>query len=138
MHRHSMAAFAALAVVLAAGCGPKADAGGAATSAVKEIELGRRLNADKSLGDKTETFLPSDTVYVVIDTDAPGALTLTARWSFEEGQLVDESSQTVAATGKARTEFHIAKLDGFPTGKYKVEVTVDGKPAGSEEFTVKR
>ena len=33
---------------------------------------------------------------------------------------------------------YISKPSGWPVGKYKVEVSVDGSPAGSKEFEVKQ
>ena len=41
-----------------------------------------------------------------------------------------------ASTAGARTEFHISKADGWPAGKYKVEVSLNGVPAETKEFTV--
>jgi hypothetical protein len=35
------------------------------------------------------------------------------------------------------TEFHISKPDGWPAGKYSVVISIDGKPAGSQDFEVK-
>jgi len=35
------------------------------------------------------------------------------------------------------TEFHIAKPSGWPTGKYKVEVALDGNVVQSREFEIK-
>ncbi|WNL46030.1 hypothetical protein RKE25_21895 [Dyella sp. BiH032] len=31
----------------------------------------------------------------------------------------------------------ISKPDGWPTGNYKVEITLNGQPAGTKEFSVK-
>jgi hypothetical protein len=45
-------------------------------------------------------------------------------------------SETIAPTGPAATEFHISKTGGWPTGQYRVEVTANGVPAGSKDFTV--
>ena len=39
---------------------------------------------------------------------------------------MDESEQTIAPTGSAATEFHISKPDGWPAGKYKLEVLLNG------------
>jgi len=50
---------------------------------------------------------------------------------------VKEGTETIAPTGPAVTEFHISKPSGWPAGKYKVEIAVDGAPAGSKEFEVK-
>ena len=40
--------------------------------------------------------------------------------------------------GQARTEFHVFKPTGWPEGKYKVEVSLNGALAGSKDFEVKR
>lgn len=80
---------------------------------------------------------PADTVYVSVVTEgsAPSA-TLTARWTYEDGQLVDEASQTIAPAARTATEFHILKPDGWPPGDYRVEISLNGKPAGSKGFEV--
>lgn len=106
---------------------------------VEEIDIGRSLNADKSIADNTTSFKPNDTIYLSVKTDgsAPSAQ-LRTRWLFSDGQVVDEASQTISPTGEARTEFHIAKPDGFPPGKYKAEVYLNGQQAGTKEFEVER
>jgi uncharacterized protein YfaS (alpha-2-macroglobulin family) len=72
-----------------------------------------------------------------VKTDGSGINTpVKARWTFEDGQLVDETTQSISPNGETRTEFHISKPEGWPKGKYKVEVFVDGQPAGSKEFNV--
>ncbi len=59
-----------------------------------------------------ETFAPTDTIYASVATDSASASTLSARWTFEDGQLVSETLETVAGGERAATEFHIAKPDG--------------------------
>ena len=112
--------------------------GGTAGVRVTNIDLGRSLAADKGIADKTSDFRPSDTVYLSVETDgsAPQA-TLLTRWTYQDGQVVKELSETIAPTGKARTEFHIVKPDGWPAGKYAVAVSLNGTPAGSKDFVVK-
>jgi hypothetical protein len=110
-----------------------------ATEAVRvtDVDLGRSLGADKRVADKTDSFKPNETVYVSVTTEGSAAsATLKARWTFEGDQLVQESSQTIAPTGTAVTEFHIAKPDGWPKGSYKVEVFLNGNPVESESFKV--
>jgi hypothetical protein len=51
--------------------------------------------------------------------------------------VVKEQSESIAPTGTAATEFHISKPKPWPVGKYKVEIAVDGAPAGSKDFEVK-
>jgi len=60
------------------------------------------------------------------------------RDGYQDGQIVDESTQTIAPTGAARTEFHISKPDGWPAGKYKLEVLLNGTSAGTKDFDVQR
>jgi hypothetical protein len=110
----------------------------AASVRVTEIDLGRSLAADKRIADKTSEFRPSDTIYASVETDgtSPQA-TLVTRWTYQDGQVVKELSETIAPTGRTRTEFHIVKPDGWPAGKYTVAVLLNGAAAGSKDFEVK-
>ncbi len=150
MHINSRArliAFASISLIAVAACAkreetPQVDtaAGAVATDnvAVISIELGRHIGADKRVTDMTSEFARADTIYAVVSTSGSSpAATLQARWTFEDGQVVDESSQTVAPSGPAVTEFHITKPGGFPPGKYKVEILLNGTSTGSKDFTVK-
>jgi hypothetical protein len=112
-------------------------AGAAGAVKVVDIELGRSVAPDKTIADKTDDFSPTDTVYVAVKTEgaAPSAK-LDAHWTYEDGQKVDESTQTIVPTGPAVTEFHVTKPDGLPPGEYRVEIFLNGAPAGSESFRV--
>ena len=106
---------------------------------VTGVDLGKSILPDRSVASATSTFAPRDTVFASVATEgAAAAATIRARFSFDDGQLVNESTQTIAPTGPARTEFHISRPGGWPAGKYKVEVFLDSQPAGSKEFEVKR
>ena len=106
---------------------------------VSQIDMGRSLNADKTVNDNTDSFKPNDAIYASIATEgsAPTA-TLKARWTYQDGQVVNESTQTITPTGNARTEFHISKPDGWPTGKYKLEVFLNGSSSATKDFEVTR
>jgi len=105
---------------------------------VTALELGNQLGADKRVTQQVTAFAPKDTIYVSVVTNgaSPSAM-LTAKWTYQDGQVVNESTQTIAPTGPATTEFHIAKPDGWPAGTYKVEVSLNGQAAGTKEFEVK-
>ena len=106
---------------------------------VSQVDVGRSLTPDKTINDKTESFKPADTIYASVATEgSSSAATLRARWTYQDGQAVNESTQTIAPTGDARTEFHISKSDGWPTGKYKLEVFLNGSSAVTKDFTVER
>ena len=152
MHPHGRRFFAlalGLAVATAAcrkDAAPPAQDEAAATAApaaqefsVSNVELGRGIGPDKRVTTATTSFGPRDTIYVSVATEGSAPQkTISARWTFEDGQVVKADSQTIAPTGPAATEFHISRPSGWPAGKYKVEIAVDGSAAESKEFEVKR
>ena len=105
---------------------------------VTGIDVGRSVTADKTIADETDAFEPADTFYVSIKTDGSGpSATVTARWTYEDGQVVNESTQNIApTTGVTVTEFHLSRADGWPAGAYKVEVLLNGVSAGTQDFKV--
>lgn len=104
---------------------------------VTRVDVGNAIGTDKKVTAPSVAFKPNDTIYASIATEgAASNVALAARWTFEDGQLVNESTQNIAPTGPAVTEFHIAKPDGLPPGKYKLEVSANSKPAGAVQFTV--
>ena len=105
---------------------------------VTGIDLGRSLAADKGIAEKDNGVPAVRTIDVSVETDgtSPQA-TLLTRWTYQDGQVVKELSETIAPTGKARTEFHIVKPDGWPAGKYTVALSLNGAAAGSKDFEVR-
>lgn len=147
---------AALAVLITlAACGRK-DAGPvadttmavtpppAAAPSVTTILVGKHLGPDRRVSDTTSVFGPRDTLYVSVVTENAGPTArLTARWKFQDGQVVDSTSQTVAASAAATgtmsvTEFHAVKPDGWPVGTYTVDLWLDSTPVGSRQIEVRR
>lgn len=108
---------------------------------VADINIGRALGADSRVVEEEfpagPVFEPTDTIYVSVETtgSAPSA-TLTARWTFEDGQVVDETSRSIAPSGPTVSEFHIAKPDGWPAGGYAVAILLDGLQVAGQEFRV--
>ena len=145
--RRSTVVLAALLLASAAACGKKdaaedAAPGTATTAAaavsVTDVSVGKSVDADKRVTDESDDFAPADVIYAsVATTGAASNANLTARWTFEDGQTVDSTTQVISPTGPAATEFHISKPGGLPKGKYKVQVMLNGAPAGTEEFEVK-
>lgn len=104
---------------------------------IANIELGNAIGADNRVTVPASTFKPGDTIYAAISTNGSApSTTIVARWTYQDGQVVNESTQTIAPTGPAVTTFNIAKPDGWPAGKYKVEVLIDGQSVGQREFDV--
>ena len=127
-----------LAAILVAACGGKGTGAPPASGvSVTSVDVGRSLAADKAIGDVTDSFRPADTIYASVKTDGAGTATLKANWTYREGQKVEESSQTIAPTAPARTEFHVSKPDGWPAGPYRLDVTLNGTSAGTKQFDVR-
>jgi hypothetical protein len=99
------------------------------------IQLGRSVNADRTVGGFTTRFKPTDTIYVAVLTDGAGSGTVKARWLFG-GRVVSEPEKEVSYYGPASTEFHLQNSSGFPPGEYSVELFLDGKLVASRSFRV--
>jgi hypothetical protein len=155
IHAHTRLALAAIAcgtVLVVAGCAKKEAAPDTTTAAgavitpapapavvtVVDVDLGKAVGADKKITDKTDDFAPKDQIFASVHTNgtAPTA-NLTARWTFENGTVVDERTENIAANGDAYTEFHIAKPSGWPKGKYTLHLLLDGKEVRTKDFEVK-
>jgi len=104
---------------------------------VADVAVGKHIGADKKVTDESGDFAPKDSVYASVHTTESGTATVAARWTFQDGQVVDERSQSISPTGDAYTEFHIAKPSGWPKGKYTLHVMLNGTEATTKDFTVK-
>lgn len=106
--------------------------------AVASVDLGSAVGADQRVTTPATEFTPQDTIYAAVSTTGSAAnAVLNAKWTYQDGQTVNESSQTIAPSGPAVTTFHISKPDGWPAGTYKVEISLDGAPVASKDFSVK-
>lgn len=116
----------------------------APTASVTAVDLGSAVGPDLKVTTATATFKPKDTIYASITTatsdpaaSVPGKLGV--QWTYNDASgpmSVNQESKDVAFTGAGTNEFHIAKPDGFPVGKYKLDVSLDGNVVQSKEFEV--
>lgn len=113
------------------------DTAGAPAVSVTGIALGRTIEADGRIGEQTTAFSPADTIYVSIETAGMSSgVTLGARWMLQDGELISESSQTIAPEGPAVTEFHISRPEGWTPGDYRVVVSINDVDVRAEPFAV--
>jgi hypothetical protein len=117
----------ALAAVLV-GCG-------AGNLTVTNIQTGKSLNSDNSVGTLTTSFTPNDTIYVAVLTEGSGSATIGAKFS-HLGRVVAEPEKKVSYRGAAATEFHLDYAGGVPPGEYDIEVFFNGQPAGMRKVRV--
>ena len=115
----------------------------AATASVTAVDLGNAVGADMRVTAPMSSFAPKDTIYAAVSTassdpaaSVPGKLG--AKWTHvDSSQTVHEETRDINFTGSGVTDFQISKPDGWPTGKYKVEVSLDGTVVQTREFDVK-
>jgi hypothetical protein len=108
------------------------------TLSVIDVDMGRHLDADRKISDKTDDFAPTDTIYASVHTS--GTATngpVVGRWTFQDGTVVDEKTDSVSTNGDARTAFFITNRSGLARGKYTLHVLIDGKEARTKDVTVK-
>ncbi|MGH8049618.1 MAG: hypothetical protein ACREPB_03050 [Arenimonas sp.] len=105
---------------------------------VTAVNLGTSVGADQKVTAATTTFGTKDVIYAAIDTqNAAKDVALAAKWTFQDGQTVHEESTMISPEGNATTNFKLANDKGWPVGKYKVEISLNGTPAQSVDFEVK-
>ena len=115
----------------------------AATASVTAVDLGNAVGADMRVTAPMSSFAPKDTIYAAVSTassdpaaSVPGKLG--AKWTHvDSNQTVHEESRDLTFAGDGVTDFQISKPDGWPTGKYKIEVMLDGAVVQTREFEVK-
>ena len=145
--------FALAASLALAACGKKEEAATPAADAtpppaaaaptapaavsVASIDLGNAVGVDQKVTTATTSFTPMDPIYAAVSTSGNGTATISVKWTYQDGQTVKEDSKSIAPTGPATTSFQISKPDGWPAGNYKVEISLNGQPAGSKDFSVK-
>ncbi len=132
----SIGAVLLLAVVI--GCAqPSAPAG----VEVKEIVVGRSLAADGTIEESARTNLFWATDAFVVSVTLEGAaddLTMQARWTGPDGNVVSESSEPVTLQGTTATAFEAAPPDGrWPAGDYTVEILINGKSQGTRDLNAR-
>ena len=148
--RIAQLSFAALAV-LAVACGRPDDRDvdtgeeseavtPSAPARVSNIELGSAVGANLRVSEATTTFGPQDTMFLsVMTSNASEDSRVSARWTAEDGSVIDSSGQSVArdaGTTAAVTQFRVVSEDGWEPGKYTVDIWLNDAPVGTREFEV--
>ena len=102
---------------------------------VTTVDLGNAVGTDNRVTTPATSFAGTDTIHASVATDGAGG-NLTARWTFQDGQVVDTQDKTIPA-GAQVTDFSITKPDGWPAGHYKLEVLNNGMVVQTREFDIK-
>ncbi len=158
IHRQTLQAalaMAALACVAMTGCNnkhgntaPARAAGKSAASiptpsvaalapmTVTTVDLGNVVGDDNRVTAPTTEFAAGDTIHASVASAGDIASSLTAKWMYQDGQIVATTSKSVAG-GAQVTDFSISKPDGWPPGKYVLDVQKNGATVQTRKFEVK-
>lgn len=115
----------------------------AATSApfaIARLSLGHAVDANHRISESANRFTADEkTLYAsVATTGRSSEVSLTAQWHYLEGRgrLISEISQSIATDGPAVTTFQLHNPDLWPEGRYRVDISIDGKPATGQDFEI--
>jgi hypothetical protein len=109
----------------------------AAVAHIERITVAKAVNSNESPGEAASAFGGTDTVYVSMWTaNAPAGTEIKARWLGPDGQQLTEDRIVTDRAGDGYTSFHAANSNGWAPGTYRVEILLNGAPAGSTTFTV--
>lgn len=113
----------------------------AANVRVTEVQLGLEAADDRTIAEPKTRFAAADGLIIAAihtSNEDPGEYVgvLSARWTYQDGQLVEDSSETLAFRGQDVTNFHIENPDDWPAGTYTVEISLDGEVLETREFTI--
>ncbi|WP_266156314.1 hypothetical protein [Dyella silvatica] len=133
----STAAAAPVTAPAAATAAPAADT----SFKVAGVVLGNAVNAEHKVTKAKSSFAPSEkTIYASVGTEGTtSSATLSAKWTYlDKSQLITTTSQSIATEGAATTTFKVVNPNPWPEGKYKVEISLDGKSITTQNFEVKK
>jgi hypothetical protein len=110
----------------------------AAPVSVSAVTVGKTAAADKSVA-PVALFGPKDIIIVSFRTDGTANNVNTGvKLTYQDGQVAGEKTQALNTSGPDTTNVTFENAKGWPAGKYRAEVTVDGQAAGTpQEFEVK-
>ncbi|MBL8262927.1 MAG: hypothetical protein JNM58_10900 [Xanthomonadaceae bacterium] len=115
-----------------------------ATASVSTVDIGSAVGADQKISTATSTFKPNETFHVSIGTaTSDPAATVAGKVGVKlvymngtEEMVVNDESRDMNLTGAGSTNFQFAKPDGWPAGKYKVYVSMNGSVVQTKEIEV--
>jgi hypothetical protein len=141
-----VAVIGAVAIV---GCKKKDEAAPVAPPATTEPAapapvVAATVGPDQKVSTATTAFKPAETFHVSIATATSDASATVAGKVGAKLVYVDASGETVISdetrdlnlTGAGSTNFQFAKPGGWPAGKYKVYVSLDGNVVQTKEIEV--
>lgn len=116
----------------------------AATASVSTVDIGSAVGPDQKISTATTSFKPNETFHVSIGTaTSDPAATVAGKVGVKlvylngtEEMVVNDESRDMNLAGAGSTNFQFAKPGGWPAGKYKVYVSLDGNVVQTKDIDV--
>lgn len=112
------------------------------TAVLSTVELGTMTGENDRIVSPTTRFSAADAdIHAVIVTHSDSfdliPDQIVARWTYQDGQVVDESSQRLNFTsGESIERFTISNANQWPTGSYTLTVLIDDNVVNTTNFTI--
>ena len=104
---------------------------------IERVTTTKSVNADDSPGEAVSSFGRNDTIYISLWTaNAPVGTEIRARWIGPNGAQFNEDRIVTDKAGDGYTSFYARNRTGWDVGNYRVEILLNGQPAGSASFMV--
>lgn len=108
---------------------------------VTGVRLGTEVDENEAVTeDQTDFAADDDTIFATVTTNSEAAVpasgNLAVRWTYQDGQLVDERSVALSFVGQDASTFRIVNEEGWPAGTYALEVRLDGEVVQTHEFSI--
>lgn len=105
---------------------------------VSSVALGTSVGADQKVISPSTTFNTKDVIYAAVDTkNAAKEVFLAVKWTYQDGQVVQEEGTSISPMGDATTNFKLSNAKAWAVGKYKVEISLNNMPVKSVDFDIK-
>lgn len=108
---------------------------------IAAVTIGSQVDAAHAISKEQRKFTPEEkAIYASVATiGTTDNATLNAKWSYVDGkdEPFSSTSESIATDGPAITTFKVQNPNAWPKGKYKVVISLNGKPMASEDFEVR-
>jgi hypothetical protein len=107
-------------------------------TAIDAVTLSSEGDTEQNtLGAPATRFGPQDSVYAEIrSTGTASAYTIYAKWTGADGEVLADYGIKVNEAGPKRTVISLSKPDGWPAGRNKIELAINGKLQRTVTFDV--
>lgn len=107
-------------------------------TAIDAVTLSSEGDTEQNtLGAPATRFGPQDSVYAEIRSNGTAsAYTIYAKWTGADGEVLADYGIKVNEAGPKRTVISLSKPDGWPAGRNKVELAINGQVQRTVTFDV--